>query len=56
MLYGDFRTGEERPLANLNPYTPVLTLGWLANIDVNPPTSERGMVEYISKYVGKAEA
>ena len=60
MLYDeerDFWTfAPERNDPWLNPYTPVLTLGWLANIDVNPPTSERGLVEYVSKYVGKAEA
>ena len=60
MLYDeerDFWTfAPERNDPWLNPYAPVLTLGWLANIDVNPPTSERGLVEYVSKYVGKAEA
>jgi ATP-dependent DNA helicase PIF1 len=39
----------------LNAYTPLLTLGWLANIDITPCTSPRAVLHYIAKYASKSE-
>ena len=32
-----------------------ITIGWLANTDVNPPTSSKAVINYIAKYCSKAE-
>ena len=40
---------------HLNHYSPLVSLAWLANTDVNPCTGARAMIEYISKYVTKHE-
>src|SRR5436305_14099863 len=34
----------------LNSYMAPITIGWLANTDVNPPTSSRAVINYIGKY------
>lgn len=39
----------------LNGYTPVLTLGWLANMDITPCTSPNAVLHYIAKYASKSE-
>src|SRR5436309_372153 len=39
----------------LNPYMATITIGWLANTDVNPPTSSKAVINYIAKYCSKAE-
>ena len=39
----------------LNPYMATITIGWLANTDVNPPTSSKAVINYITKYCSKAE-
>jgi hypothetical protein len=39
----------------LNPYMAPITMGWLANTDVNPATSSRAVINYIAKYCSKAE-
>src|SRR5205814_9526425 len=41
------------PLLNL--YMATITIGWLANTDVNPPTSSKAVINYIAKYCSKAE-
>ena len=44
-----------RNQANLNQCTPVLTFGWMANTDSQPPTSLHAVLSYIGKYVSKPE-
>src|SRR5437763_10412040 len=39
----------------LNPYMTTITIGWLANTNVNPPTSTKAVINYIAKYCSKAE-
>ena len=39
----------------LNQCSPVITMGWMANTDVQPPTSLRAVLTYIGKYVSKPE-
>jgi hypothetical protein len=34
---------------------PILTLGWLANTDIQPSTSLKAVIEYAAKYVSKPE-
>ena len=47
--------GAARNQADLNQYCPLVTLGWLANTDLQPSTSLFAVVEYIGKYISKAE-
>jgi hypothetical protein len=47
--------GAGRNQEDLNPYCPLVTLGWLANTDLQPSTSLFAVVEYIEKYISKAE-
>jgi hypothetical protein len=44
-----------RNQANLNQCTPLLTVGWMANTDIQPPTSLHAVLSYIGKYVSKPE-
>jgi ATP-dependent DNA helicase PIF1 len=44
-----------RNQALANQCSPVITLGWLANTDIQPSTSERALLNYLSKYVSKPE-
>jgi hypothetical protein len=44
-----------RNQANLNQCTPLLTVGWMANTDIQPPTSFHAVLSYIDKYVSKLE-
>jgi ATP-dependent DNA helicase PIF1 len=44
-----------RNQANLNQRTPLLTVGWMANTDIQPPTSLHAVLSYIGKYVSKPE-
>jgi ATP-dependent DNA helicase PIF1 len=44
-----------RNQANLNQCTPLLTVGWMANTDIQPPTSLHTVLSYIGKYVSKHE-
>ena len=39
----------------LNQSVPVITIGWLANTDIQPSTSLHGILTYLGKYVSKAE-
>lgn len=41
--------------ADINNYSPLVSMAWSANADVNPCTGLKAMVEYISKYVTKGE-
>jgi hypothetical protein len=40
---------------NLNQCTPVITMGWMANTDIQPSTSLHAVLNYLGKYVSKAE-
>jgi hypothetical protein len=39
----------------LNQCTPVVTMGWLANTDIQPATTLHGLLTYLGKYVSKPE-
>ena len=39
----------------LNQCSPAITMGWLANTDVQPSVTLRGVLQYLSKYASKAE-
>jgi ATP-dependent DNA helicase PIF1 len=39
----------------MNQCTPVITFGWLANTDVQPPLTMRAVLSYLGKYVSKPE-
>ena len=39
----------------LNQCAPVITMGWMANTDIQPPTSLHAVLSYIGKYVSKPE-
>jgi hypothetical protein len=39
----------------LNQCAPVITLGWLANTDIQPATTLHGLLTYLGKYVSKPE-
>ncbi|EXU94545.1 PIF1-like helicase, partial [Metarhizium robertsii] len=44
-----------RNQGTLNQCAPALTMGWMANTDIQPPTSLRAVLSYIGKYVSKPE-
>lgn len=39
----------------LNQCTPVITMGWMANTDIQPPVTMRAVLSYLGKYVSKPE-
>jgi ATP-dependent DNA helicase PIF1 len=39
----------------LNQCAPVITMGWMANTDIQPPTGLHAVLSYIGKYVSKPE-
>ena len=39
----------------LNQCAPAITMGWMANTDIQPPTTLRAVLSYIGKYVSKPE-
>jgi hypothetical protein len=44
-----------RNQAILNQCSPAITLGWLANTDIQPSISLQGVLRYLGKYVSKPE-
>jgi hypothetical protein len=44
-----------RNQTTLNQCAPVITMGWMANTDIQPPTSLHAVLFYIGKYVSKPE-
>jgi hypothetical protein len=44
-----------RNQANLNQCVPVITMGWMANTDIQPPTTLYAVLGYVGKYVSKPE-
>ncbi|KAJ5558027.1 hypothetical protein N7535_009518 [Penicillium sp. DV-2018c] len=50
-----YRLHSERNDARLNPYNPVISMAWLANIDIAPCTGAEALANYLSKHVSKPE-
>ena len=44
-----------RNQGTLNQCAPVITMGWMANTDIQPPTTLHGVLSYVGKYVSKPE-
>ncbi|KID81041.1 ATP-dependent DNA helicase PIF1 [Metarhizium guizhouense ARSEF 977] len=44
-----------RNQGTLNQCAPAITMGWMANTDIQPPTTLRAVLSYIGKYVSKPE-
>lgn len=44
-----------RNQSNLNQCAPVITMGWMANTDIQPPTTLHAVLSYVGKYVSKPE-
>jgi hypothetical protein len=44
-----------RNQAILNQCSPVVTMGWMANTDIQPPLTLHGLLAYLAKYVSKPE-
>jgi ATP-dependent DNA helicase PIF1 len=51
----DYMFAPARNQALLNQCSPVITMGWLANTDVQPPLTLHGLLGYLGKYVSKPE-
>jgi hypothetical protein len=47
--------GVERNVERLAQCSPVMALGWLANTDLQPAVTYRGLILYVAKYVSKPE-
>ena len=47
--------GVERNVERLAQCSPVMALGWLANTDLQPAVTYKGLVRYVAKYVSKPE-
>jgi ATP-dependent DNA helicase PIF1 len=47
--------GVERNVERLAQCSPVMAVGWLANTDLQPAVTYKGLVLYVAKYVSKAE-
>ncbi|KIM94235.1 hypothetical protein OIDMADRAFT_67108, partial [Oidiodendron maius Zn] len=39
----------------LNQCAPIITIGWMANTDIQPPTTLHAILSYVGKYVSKPE-
>ena len=44
-----------RNQATLNQCAPAITMGWMANTDIQPPTTLHAVLSYVGKYVSKPE-
>jgi hypothetical protein len=44
-----------RNQATLNQCAPAITIGWMANTDIQLPTSLQAVLSYVGKYVSKPE-
>lgn len=44
-----------RNQGSLNQCAPVITMGWMANTDIQPPTTLHAVLSYVGKYVSKPE-
>jgi hypothetical protein len=50
-----WRFSPRRNQEDLNPSSPVITMGWMANTDISPPCTMNAVLNYIAKYVSKEE-
>jgi hypothetical protein len=48
-----FLPAHNHPL--VNQCSPTITMGWIANIDIQPSTSLHAVLAYLGKYVSKPE-
>jgi ATP-dependent DNA helicase PIF1 len=39
----------------LNPSLPIITMGWMANINISPPCTIDAVLNYVAKYILKEE-
>ena len=44
-----------RNVPDMNQCSPLITMGWMANTDIQPPTSLWAVLAYVAKYVSKPE-
>jgi ATP-dependent DNA helicase PIF1 len=44
-----------RNIPDMNQYSLPITMGWMANTDIQPPTSLFAVLAYVAKYVSKLE-
>ncbi|MGH7240097.1 MAG: hypothetical protein ACREHG_08535, partial [Candidatus Saccharimonadales bacterium] len=51
----DWMFSPARNQATLNQCSPVITMGWMANTDIQPSTSLYAVLTYLGKYVSKPE-
>jgi ATP-dependent DNA helicase PIF1 len=51
----DYLFAPARNQATLNQCSPVITMGWMANTDIQPSLSLHAVLAYLSKYVSKPE-
>jgi hypothetical protein len=51
----DYLFAPARNQATLNQCSPVITIGWMANTDIQPSLSLHAVLAYLSKYVSKPE-
>ena len=47
--------GPKRNQGFLNQCSPAITMGWMANTDIQPATTLRAVIDYVAKYCSKAE-
>ena len=51
----DYMFAPARNQALLNQCSPVVTMGWMANTDIQPSLTLRAVLAYLAKYVSKPE-
>jgi hypothetical protein len=51
----DYMFAPARNQATLNQCSPVVTMGWMANTDIQPSLSLHAVLAYLAKYVSKPE-
>jgi ATP-dependent DNA helicase PIF1 len=51
----DYMFAPARNQAILNQSSPVITMGWMANTDIQPSVTLRAVLNYLGKYVSKPE-
>jgi hypothetical protein len=51
----DYMFAPARNQASLNQCSPAVTMGWLANTDIQPSLTLRAVLAYLAKYVSKPE-
>jgi hypothetical protein len=51
----DYMFAPARNQVTLNQCSPVVTMGWMANTDIQPSLSLHAVLAYLGKYVSKPE-